>query len=90
MAPSGTQSSAATVGTNQTPVVMVVMQFDDGYMSISGHLEPTRSPGLGTVTTCTCRDEPEATGAPSCRFVLLAEALTKPWTVPFGHNHRKW
>ena len=90
MAPSGTQSSATTVVTNQTPVVMAAMQLNDGYVSILGHLEPTRSPRLGTITTRTCRGAPEATGAPSYHFVLLAEALTKPWTVPFGHNHRKW
>ena len=90
MAPSGTQSSATTVGTHQTPVAMAAMQFNDGYVSILGHLEPTRSPRLGTITTRTCRGAPEATGAPSYRFILLVEALTKPWIVPFGHNRRKW
>ena len=90
MAPSGTLSSATNVSTNQAPVVMADGQFNDGYVSISAYLGPTRSPRSGTVTTCTCRGAPEAIGAPSHHLFLLAEALRKPWITPIGQNRRKW
>ena len=90
MAPSGTLSSATNVITNQAPVVMADGQFNDGYVSISAYLGPTRSPRSGTVTTCTCRGAPEAIGAPSHHLFLLAEALRKPWITPIGQNRRKW